>query len=93
MAVSSNTVFLGESESGLVDLIYVVAAEDAHGNISLPSPVATGLVPVTVYLEEYDIELTWHGDDQNGTRVGSGVYFVVLTSNEGTQAQKVMLMK
>ena len=39
------------------------------------------------------VELTWHGDDQNGARVGSGVYLVVLTSIEGRQTQKVMLMK
>jgi hypothetical protein len=39
------------------------------------------------------VELTWHGDDESGVRVSSGTYFVVLRSGEGTQTQKVMLVK
>jgi hypothetical protein len=39
------------------------------------------------------IEVPWAGDDQNGSGVGSGIYFARLTSAEFTATRKMMLIK
>lgn len=38
-------------------------------------------------------EMAWHGNDQSGRSVATGVYFYRLTTEQGTESKKMMLVK
>ena len=39
------------------------------------------------------VDVTWNGDDENGSGVGSGLYFARLSSAQFTATRKMMLVK
>jgi len=57
VATTTDSLFLDESVGEMVDYFYIVIAEDIHGNLSIPSRVATGMAPVPVYLSGLTVRL------------------------------------
>jgi len=48
---------------------------------------------VSEYLAAGDHTVTWNGDDNDGNRVTSGVYFYKITTADFSETKKMILMK
>jgi hypothetical protein len=57
--------------------------------------VRGGLVKILTegHREPGRYEISWHGDDQGGNRVASGVYFCRLTSEHFSTSRKMLMLR